>query len=153
MKRLNPYYVTGLVEGEGSFYVGILPKRLKEVKFEVRPSFSLSQERKNRKILFLLKKFFGCGFIRPNRKEKTLKYEVRSFDELKEKIVPHFEKYPLKGRKRRDFEKFKNVIEMMDKNLHLKKEGLREIVKIVMEMTESEKRKKFLLKIATSLKE
>lgn len=133
--------------------MGILPKRLKEVKFEVRPSFSLSQERKNRKILFLLKKFFGCGFIRPNRKEKTLKYEVRSFDELKEKIVPHFEKYPLKGRKRRDFEKFKNVIEMMDKNLHLKKEGLREIVKIVMEMTESEKRKKFLLKIATSLKE
>lgn len=153
MKKLNPYYVTGLVEGEGSFYVGILPKKLGEVEWEVRPSFSLSQSWKNRGIVFKLKDFFGCGFVRPSKRDNTVKYEVRGLRELKEKILPHFEKYPLEGEKRKDFKIFKEIIKMMERKEHLKKEGLLRIIGEAIKMTRNEKRIKILSKIITSLKE
>jgi hypothetical protein len=153
MKRLNPYYVTGLVEGEGSFYVGILPRKLGKVDFEVKPSFSLSQHKKNRSLLFKLKDYFGCGTIRFSKRDQTYKFEVRTLKDLKEKILPHFEKFPLEGEKKKDFKILKEVVEMMDKKEHLKKEGLLKIIGLVESMTGSEKRKKFLQKVATSLKE
>lgn len=153
MKKLNPYYVTGLIEGEGSFYVGILPRKLGEVDWEVRPSFSISQSWRNRGIIFRLKEFFGCGFIRPSKKDNTIKYEVRSLKELREKILPHFEKYPLEGEKKKDFEIFKEILEMMEKKEHLKKDGLLRIIEKVIKMTKNEKRMRNLSKIATSLKE
>ena len=150
--RLNPYYVAGLVEGEGNFGVVILPKRLESVNWEVRAFFSLSQPKKNRKILYLLKEFFGCGTIRPS-KDDTLKYEVKDLKELRERIIPHFERYPLVGEKRKDFKIFKEIILRMGKKEHLKKEGLKEIVELVAKTTTNTKRKQILLKIATSLKE
>ena len=153
MKKLNPYYVTGLVEGEGSFYVGILPRKLGKVDFEVRPSFSLSQHKRNRSLLFKLKEYFGCGSIRFSKKDQTYKFEVRSLKDLKEKILPHFEKFPLEGEKARDFKVLKEIVEMMERKEHLERKGLLKIVELIERMTESEKRKKFLQKIATSLKE
>jgi hypothetical protein len=153
MKGLHPYYVTGLVEGEGSFYVGILPRKLGKVDFEVRPSFSLSQHKRNRSILFKLKEYFGCGTIRFSKRDQTYKFEVRSLKDLKEKILPHFEKFPLEGKKKKDFEIFKEVVERMERREHLEREGLLKIVELIQTITESEKRKKFLQKIATSLKE
>lgn len=152
MKKLNPYYVTGLVEGEGSFYVGILPRLLEHVKREVRPSFSLSQNKENKEIIFLLKEFFDCGSIRPSRKDNTLKYEVRSLEDLSERVVPHFEKYPLRGQKRKDFKVFKEIIGLMKKRKHLEKEGLKEIVELVIRMTKNRKRIRSLGKIITLLK-
>jgi hypothetical protein len=153
MRNLDPYYVTGFVEGEGSFYVGILPKNLEKVKWEVRPSFSLSQNKENKKILFKLKEFFGCGWIRPSRKDNTLKYEVRSLKELDEKIIPHFEKHPLVGEKEKDFEILKKVVRMMRKRKHLEKDGLKEIIELTLKMTRNPKRIKSLQKIYTLLKE
>jgi len=153
MRNLDPYYITGFVEGEGSFYVGILPRSLEKVKWEVRPSFSLSQNKENKKTVFKLKEFFGCGWIRPSRKDNTLKYEVRSLRELDEKIIPHFEKYPLVGEKEKDFEILKKVVRLMIKGKHLEKEGLKEIIELALRMTRNPKRIKFLKKINTLLKE
>ena len=145
--------MTGLVEGEGSFYVGILPRKLGKVDFEVRPSFSLSQHKRNRSLLFKLKEYFGCGSIRFSKKDQTYKFEVRSLKDLKEKILPHFEKFPLEGEKAKDFKVLKEIVEMMERKEHLERKGLLKIVELIERMTESEKRKKFLQKVATSLKE
>ncbi|HQQ22060.1 MAG TPA: LAGLIDADG family homing endonuclease, partial [Candidatus Paceibacterota bacterium] len=62
---------------------------------ETKPSFSVSQNEDRSQILFLIKKEFGCGFIRRDFSDKTLKYEIRSLEELINKVIPHFEKYPL----------------------------------------------------------
>jgi hypothetical protein len=63
--------------------------------WEIRPSFSVSQNRDRAEVLEMLQKHFGCGTIRPDRSDQTLKYEVRSVSDLVERVVPHFEKYPL----------------------------------------------------------
>ena len=151
MKRLNPYYVTGLVDGEGSFYVGILPRSHNYVGWEARPSFSLSQNEENKKLVFQLKSFFRCGTIRPSKKDRMIKYEVRCFKDLNQKIIPHFDKYQLVGEKKKNYEVFKKAIRIISEEKHLKKNGLKDIAKLAIKMTKNPRRIKYLEKIITLL--
>ena len=138
---LNPYYITGFVDGEGSFSVSISPRDFKNVKWEIRPSFSISQNKRSRSILFKIKDYFQCGTIRPNRKDNTYKYEVRSVEELDKKIIPHFKKYPLQTDKKKDFEVFTSIIQIMKEGRHLTKEGLAEIINLLKTLPPERKRK------------
>lgn len=138
---LDPNYITGFVDGEGSFSISFTPRNFKDVKWEVRPSFSISQHRRNRGILFKIKEYFGCGTIRPNRKDNTYKYEVRSLEDLEKKIIPHFRKYPLQTDKKKDFEIFTSVIEIMKKGEHLTRDGLQTIITLLKELPPERKRK------------
>ncbi len=138
---LNPYYITGFVDGEGSFSISISPRNFKNVKWEIRPSFSISQHKKSRSILFKIKDYFQCGTIRPNRKDNTYKYEVRSVEELDKKIIPHFKKYPLQTDKKKDFEVFTSIIQIMKEGRHLTKEGLAEIINLLKTLPPERKRK------------
>jgi len=138
---LDPNYITGFVDGEGSFSISISPKSLKEVNWEIRPSFSISQHKRNRGILFKIKEYFGCGWIRPNIKDKTYKYEVRSLKELETKIIPHFKKYPLQTDKKNDFYIFTSVIQIMKEEKHLTKDGLKEIIHLLEKLPPERKRK------------
>ena len=149
--KLNPFYITGFTEGEGSFYVGILSRRMK-TGWEIRPSFSLSQNEKDTELIYSLIDFFGCGFVRPSKGDQTVKYEVRSLKDLQEKIIPHFEKYQLKGRKQKDFIAFKKAVEIMQTNKHLEREGLVEITNLALTMTKNPRRITSLENILTLLK-
>ena len=149
--KLDPFYITGFTEGEGSFYVGILSRKMK-TGWEIRPSFSLSQNEKDTELIYSLVDFFGCGFVRPSKGDQTVKYEVRSLKDLQEKIIPHFEKYQLKGRKQQDFIAFKKAVEIMKKNKHLEKEGLMEITSLALTMTKNPRRIISLENILTLLK-
>jgi hypothetical protein len=54
-------------------------------------------------------------------------YRVFSIEVL-EKIINHFDKYPLQTQKRADFELFKLVVMMVKSKKHLSLEGLQEII-------------------------
>jgi hypothetical protein len=138
---IDPNYITGFVDGEGSFSITISPRDFKDVKWEVMPSFSISQHKRNRGILFKIKNYFGCGTIRPNREDNTYKYEVRSLQDLKNIIIPHFKKYPLQTTKRIDFEIFTKVIQIMEEGRHLTKDGLKEIIELLRKLPPERKRK------------
>jgi len=137
---LNPYYVTGFVDGEGSFSVTVSVRPKLHWGIEIRPSFSISQNRKSRSILFQIKEFFNCGYIRPSRKDNTYKYEVRSLKDLTTKIIPHFESYPLRTQKRKNFEKFKKIVLLMGENKHLQREGLKRILSLLEEINPASKK-------------
>jgi len=137
---LNAHYVTGLVDGEGSFCISVSPRSKLVTKWEVRPSFSVSQNFRSRGVLYQLKNFFGCGSVRESKSDRTWKYEVRSLDDLVQKIAPHFHKFPLKTAKRLDFEKFDQVLRLMKAGLHLEKKGLGEIFSLIRTMNPSGKR-------------
>ena len=138
---LDPWYVTGLTEGEGSFCVSFnLRKRLK-VGIETRPSYSLTLSRRDLDLIKKIHEFFGCGGVRYSRSDLCYKYEVRNVADLVEKIIPHFERYPLQGAKRRDFELFKQICRMVRANLHLSVRYLPEIIELAYQMNPSGKRK------------
>ncbi len=130
---LNPYYVTGFTEGEGSFYVSVSPRKLEKVQWEIRPTFSISQNKDNRGILYQIRDFFGCGSVRPSKRDNTYRYEVRALNDISEKIIPHFKKYPLitEGKKN-DFEALCRVVEIMLQKRHLTEEGLKDIFQILL---------------------
>ena len=98
--------------------------------WEIRPSFSVSQNQDRAEVLELFKKQFGCGTIRPDRSDHTLKYEVRSVPDLVRKVVPHFEKYRLLSGKQKVFRYFSRVCQLMQERNHLTKEGFEQIVQL-----------------------
>ena len=140
-KRNIQEYVSGYVDGEGCFSISFSKREKFLVGWETKPSFSVSQNEDRAQILFLMQKMFKCGFIRRDFSDKTLKYEVRSLDDLIRHIIPHFEKYPLVSDKQKDFEFFKKVCLLMQKQLHKNKNGLRKILNLAFQMNPSGKRK------------
>ena len=139
--RLNEHYVTGLVEGEGSFSVSFNLRRKLNVGIETIPSFSISLKQRDLELLKALREFFGCGGIRFCRAERTYKFEIRSVRDLVKRVIPHFRNFPLKGSKQKEFEIFAKICEMVNANLHLNPHYLREIIELAYEMNLSGKRK------------
>ena len=141
-KKRNIYeYISGYVDGEGCFSISFSKREKFLVGWETKPSFSVSQNEDRAQILFLIQQKFQCGFIRRDSSDKTLKYEVRSLEEIVNKIIPHFEKYPLLSEKQKDFESFKQVCFLMKRNLHRNKTGLKKIINLAFQMNPSGKRK------------
>jgi hypothetical protein len=135
-----PSYISGYVDGEGCFTVSIAPRRTLRVGGEVRPSLSVSQNGDRSEVLLALQEHFGCGTLRPDRSDKTLKWEVRSLPLLLTVVIPHFHCYPLLSGKRRDFELFAEICERMARKEHCETNGLREIVRMAGAMNPSGKR-------------
>ena len=75
--RLDPWFVTGLAEGEGCFCISFAIRPRLRVGLEARPSFSLSLNERDRELLGDLQAFFECGWIRESRSDRTFKYEAR----------------------------------------------------------------------------
>jgi hypothetical protein len=134
-------YISGFVDGEGCFCVSFQPSRRHRFGWEVRPSFSVSQNAERSDLLREIQRRWGCGSIRPDRSDKTLKFEVRKLRDLITKVIPHFRKYPLMSTKQRDVERFDRICTMLCAEGHQSVESLADIVKIAMEMNPSGKRK------------
>jgi hypothetical protein len=111
-------YISGYVDGEGCFTVSISPRAKLLVGWEVRPSLSVSQNGDRAEVLHLVEAYFGCGSIRPDRSDKTVKWETRRLDDLVGRVIPHFEQFPLLSGKRLDYERFAAVCRMMVDGAH-----------------------------------
>src|SRR6266508_5379927 len=133
-------YISGYADGEGCFTVSISPRAKLRVGWEVRPSFSVSQNGDRAEVLHALQAYFGCGSIRPDRSDKTLKWETRRLDDLVGRVIPHFTRFPLLSGKRLDFERFVVICSQMTMGAHRRAEGLAKIVKLASEMNPSGKR-------------
>ena len=139
MQNLDPKYVIGLVDGEGSFTVYIRdPKSKTKVKrrVTVEPKFYLKLVEEDKEILYCLQKFFGCGSvyfqkdIRPNHKN-CYRYEVYRRDDILNIIIPFFRKNTLQfSSKKRDFEIFCQLMEMINNHEHLSGNGLMNMYKL-----------------------
>ena len=135
-----PSYISGYVDGEGCFNVSIGPRPTLRVGWEVRPSVSVSQNGDRSEVLTEIQQYFGCGTIRPDRSDQTLKWEVRSLELLATRVIPHFRRYPMRSGKQVDFELFAAVCERMALGAHRDPAGMCEIVRLVAWMNPSGRR-------------
>ena len=127
------------------------PSQRHRLGWEVRPSFSVSQNGDRAQLLYEIQERWGCGFIRPDRSDKTLKYEVRNIHDLVEKVLPHFESFPLLSSKHADVMLFREICFMIHNGEHKTAEGFEKIVKAAMKMNSSGKRKYSGSEILSSL--
>ncbi len=141
-QELNPNWITGLVDGEGSFMVLFNPNSKFNTNWEVRPSFALSLKKADKSILLSLKEYFKCGSVRFCKTDSTYKYEVRSLQDLHSRVIPHFDKYPLLI-KRKEFLVFRKVVFLMKAKKHLMPDGLKEISRLVGSINRGRDKKNF----------
>ena len=148
-------YITGFVDGEGSFLVSFSMREKMSIGIEARPSFTVSQHERSAEVLKMLLRHFACGSLRHNRSDQTVKYEVRSLKDLIERIIPHFESFPLQTSKRNDYEHIKKICFLMQKKAHLNIEGIRMIIDNAYRMNNLGARrigKNDLLKVVSKMK-
>jgi LAGLIDADG DNA endonuclease family protein len=130
-------YLTGYADGEGCFCVSFSRSSRHRLGWEIRPSFSVSQNDDRSQVLELFRSTLGCGTIRPDRSDRTLKYETRSVSDLATRVVPLFEQHPLRSSKQKDFEKFAEVVQLMHETKHLQADGFARIVELSREINSS----------------
>lgn len=129
-------YLSGFIDGEGMFHVGVVPSRYTRLGWQVIYLFKVAQNPVGEPVLGALQRRLGCGTITPNARsgarDRTLKYVVRDFANLTEKVVPF-----CRGRlvvKRAALESFEVVLQSVRDSRHLTAEGLLDIVDIAYAM-------------------
>ena len=147
-------YLIGFVEGEGMFYIGIVPSRETKTGWQVIYFFKVSQNPIGREILEEIKKRLNCGYIKQNSQtdltDSSLAFVVRDLSSIRDKVIPFFD-----GKlfiKRESFTKFKQVIDLVNQKKHLTKEGMTEILTIAYSMN-SQKRRVAMEKILEAYQE
>lgn len=151
LKRDLANYFSGYVDGEGCFSVSFSKRPKLLVGWEVKPSFCVGQNFDRREVLDLMLEYFGCGHIRRDWGDRTLKYEVRKLDDLLKKVIPHFITFPLKSAKQKDFLQFAEICRKISRLEHRRKETLRAIMRDAYTMNGSGKRKRPLETLLNSL--
>jgi hypothetical protein len=146
-----PSYISGYFDGEGCFSVALCPRGKLRVGWEVRPSVSVSQNGDRAEVLWEIQRYFGCGAIRPDRSDLTLKWEVRNSSLLRSRVLPHFRQYPLRSGKQKDVELLIEICQRMARGEHLQPSTLITIVNLVGSMNPSGIRRYKLSEIAHEL--
>ena len=137
--KLDARWITGFVDGEGCFHVGINPHNEMTAGYQVLPEFTVVQHERDVQVLYALKDHFGCGVVRVNHGDR-MAYRVRGIKHLLERIVPFFVEHPLKTRKNVDFQKFRDVLLMIDAGEHLTADGIEKIRTIAARMNRGRSR-------------
>ena len=141
------YYVSGFVDGEGSFHVAIQRNKTALFGYQLVPELHVSNN--DTKVLKLMKKLLGCGYIKDNHKlnprDFSSVFVVRNRRDLLTKIIPFFETYPLISLKAKDFEKFAFIVKEMEIGTHLKKDEFLKLLKSAFSMNANGKHRKFKL--------
>ena len=131
-------YIAGFVDGEGSFHIAFQKRPDLKFGWQAVPEFHVSQNFTSRKVLEGIQETLQCGYIKANdaagKRDKTLVYVVRDRNDLLQKILPFFERYPLQTEKQKDFETFRKIVQKMDSNEHLTSDGFEEIVRLAYSM-------------------
>jgi len=129
---IDANYIVGLTDGEGCFYVNVRPPGVKKFNYRVETHFYIKLRRDEYPLLKKIQEFFGYGaiyFQKEKRKNHSAcyRYEVNNRNDIINKLVPFFKKYPLQGKKQKDFQIFSKIVEIINRNEHLNEKGLEKV--------------------------
>lgn len=125
---INPWFVTGLIDAEGCFHLGITVNDNYKNNYKVSLMFTMSLHQKDKDLLIKLKDFFNVGSVIKHG-PSSLQYKVSSVKDLSILIL-HCNNYPLISYKRIDFELFKKAYDLIKIKLHLTDDGFNNILSI-----------------------
>ena len=149
--QLSPQWVSGFVDGEGTFYVGINKNPTMKIGYQVLPEFRIVQHKRDMKLLHALRHFFGCGVVRRNHEDR-FELRIRKLETIEKTIIPFFRTNPLHTQKQFDFLKFSEIIRLMSEDAHLTISGLIRIIDVASQMNRSDKKKALEIKRELELK-
>ena len=113
-KKLDPSYVAGFIDGEGSFSVSIGKHKTLKRGLEVRPEFEIELRADDREILERILITIGCGKI------YDLSYERYGW-------YPLLDRHPLQAKKAGVYRLFREIVLMVSRKEHLSDDGFKRI--------------------------
>jgi hypothetical protein len=135
------YFLTGFVEGEGSFNVSLRRKTDYKVSWQVVMSFNVSQ--KDPSILRILKDQLNCGIIKVRKKDGLYSFDVTNPQDIIQKVIPYFSKYPIISESKiRNFAIFCEIAKLMSLGAHRENSGLKQILLLREKINEGKGRKR-----------
>ena len=132
--QLNPWFVTGFVDGEGCFSINIIKDCKLNTGYQVQPSFSIGLHKKDKPLLQQIKTSLKVGLIFQQGSE-AIRLSVQSIKEL-QAIINHFDKYSLNTDKCTNYKLLKQAFKHIVAREHLTHEGLKKIVAIKASMNQ-----------------
>ncbi|MBP7859888.1 LAGLIDADG family homing endonuclease [Patescibacteria group bacterium] len=121
------YYISGFVDGEGSFNVSLRKKSDYKNNWQVVLSFNVSQ--KDITLLNLIKKTLDCGIIKQRKIDKLYSLDITNPFDIANKVIPFFDKFKLISKsKQKNYLIFKKIVDLMIKKEHLNEKGLYKIM-------------------------
>ncbi len=139
----DPYWVTGFTSGDGSFNIKTTESRQGKVQLR----YAVTLHIREKEVILGLAKYFSTfkdiDLIPENPSteditavkyvyytETSVAIQIVNFSEINHTIIPFFDKYPLQGQKRFDFDDFKIAAEIMKRKEHLSEKGYSKILQI-----------------------
>jgi len=125
---LNPWLVTGFTDGEGCFSLSVVSDRQQRkghatIYHRWRVDFCYALRGDDIQMLNQIKEFFNCGIVSLSNPTSTktmhnygqAQYHCITPADLVNKVIPHFENYPLHSKKQQDFEPWKEAAHIIKK--------------------------------------
>jgi hypothetical protein len=125
---IDPNFLTGFIDAEGSFVLSITKSDNVKSGWVIKPRFSIGLHKKDRFILEAIKNYLGVGEIYTQGID-SVQYRVFSIKDL-QLVIDHFDKYPLISQKFGDYSLFKQAYLLLINKEHLTPEGLLKIIAI-----------------------
>ena len=94
---LNPNWITGFTDAEGSFIISITRSENRAIRWRVTPIFSIELHGKDLHLLSKIQSFFGVGNNTTINKNGPVVYSVKSIVDINSIIIPphYFDNYTL----------------------------------------------------------
>jgi hypothetical protein len=144
INKLEPWFVTGFVDGEGCFLINIYRDKSFNTGWRVKLFLQINLHKKDRRarsarrsspeegadlvLMEQIEKFSGVGKIYKYDSD-AIRYLVYSVKDL-QVIIKHLDEYLLHTKKRADFELWKKAFELIQNKEHLTAQGIQKIVAI-----------------------
>ena len=137
--REKAYYITGFVDGEGSFNTSFRKRDDYLLGWKITPVFNISQ--KEKQILAIIKQHLKCGNLR-FRKDSVWVYEVENKNAIKTQIIPFFETFCfLSQKKKKDFTRFQKIVTLLESHKSTSFSDLGKILTLLDEIESKNSRK------------
>jgi len=115
-----------LTDAQACFMLFLRKSSEYKMGYQVQAMFKIALHKKDHNLLQIIQNFFGVGKITKHG-DTSLQYTVKSLSDL-QRIISHFDKYPLQSEKWGDYTLFKQAIDLMKVKAHLNKQGFKKIL-------------------------
>ena len=128
---LSDDYIVGLTDGEGCFYVEVrVPDETHRSRVEMHFFIKLREDELS--LLKKVKEFFNCGGIYYQKEYRVnqracYRFGITAQKDLHEKVIPFFDKNPLKSQKLKNYLLFRQIALMVKNKEHKSEAGFQKI--------------------------
>lgn len=133
------HWLAGFTEAEGCFFIALKKSLGSKLGETVWLKFIISQHSNDKNLLVSLISTFNCGRYISKPGKDCGEFIVEKFTDVRDKVIPFFEKFKLHGLKSKNFEDFNKAAMLINNKAHLTRDGLDEIKKIKGRMNKARK--------------